>query len=43
MLSIPIICMFSGIAWTMMHEDELRANYALMCEGQLPFHIEPLH
>lgn len=30
------------IAWTMMHEDELRANYDLMLEGQLPFRIDPL-
>ena len=30
------------VAWTMMHEDELRANYALMLEGKLPFRIEPL-
>lgn len=30
------------VAWTMMHEDELRANYDLMLEGQLPFRIEPL-
>ena len=39
---MPIICMFSGIAWTMMHEDELRANYDLMLEGELPFRTEPL-
>ena len=30
------------VAWTMMHEDELRANYDLMLDGQLPFRIEPL-
>ena len=30
------------VAWTMMHEDELRANYDLMLEGQLPFRIDPL-
>ena len=30
------------VAWTMMHEDELRENYALMLEGKLPFRIEPL-
>lgn len=30
------------VAWTMMHEDELRANHALMLEGKLPFRIEPL-
>lgn len=30
------------IAWTMMHEEELQANYELMLEGQLPFRIEPL-
>ena len=39
---MPIICMFRGIAWTMMHEDELCANYDLMVEGQLPFRIDPL-
>ena len=30
------------ITWTMMHEEELQANYELMLEGQLPFRIEPL-
>ena len=30
------------VAWTMMHEDELRANYDLLLEGQLPFRIDPL-
>ena len=30
------------IAWTMMHEEELRANYDLLLEGQTPFRIDPL-
>lgn len=30
------------IAWTMMHEEELRANYDLLLEGQTPFRIAPL-
>ena len=30
------------IAWTMLHEEELKANYDLMLDGQLPFRIEPL-
>lgn len=30
------------IAWTMMHDEELRANYDLLIEGQTPFRIDPL-
>ena len=30
------------IAWVMMHEEELKANYELMLDGQTPFRIEPL-
>ena len=30
------------VAWVMMHEEELRANYELMLEGQTPFRIDPL-
>lgn len=30
------------IAWTMMHEDELRANYDLLKDNQAPFRIDPL-
>ena len=30
------------IAWVMMHEEELKANYELMLDGQMPFRIEPL-
>ena len=30
------------VAWVMMHEDELRANYEIMLEGEQPFRIAPL-
>ncbi len=30
------------IAWVMMHEDELIANYELMKSGAEPFRLEPL-
>ena len=30
------------VAWTVLHEDELKANYELMMDGQPPFRIEPL-
>lgn len=30
------------VAWVMMHEEELRANYELMLDGQTPFRIDPL-
>lgn len=30
------------IAWTMMHDEELKANYDLLIEGQMPFRIDPL-
>lgn len=30
------------VAWTMMHEEELRANYELIKDNQAPFRIDPL-
>ena len=30
------------VAWVLMHEEELRANYELMKDNQPPFRIEPL-
>lgn len=30
------------VAWTMMHEEELKADYEIMLDGQLPFRIDPL-
>lgn len=30
------------IAWMALHEDELMANWSLLCEGEGYFKIEPL-
>lgn len=30
------------IAWVLMHEEELNANYELLLAGEQPFRIEPL-
>jgi hypothetical protein len=40
--SLPIRQMKLVEAWAAIHEDELHANWQLLCEGEAAFKIDPL-
>lgn len=40
---IPAKQMKLLLAWMAIHEDELKANWSLLCNGDGYFKIEPLH
>ncbi len=40
--SLPIRQMKMVEAWAAIHEDELHANWQLLCEGEAAFKIDPL-